>query len=202
MQLSPNEDHNFSLTKFESMLKTNNVFFFDSLEFEDIIHHYLDTAKIGLAKKAIKIGLEQHPDAINLRLVQVELLVFENKLEIAERLLDELYAIESSNEEIYIQKANIFSKKDQHEKAIGLLKMALAHTDDAADVYSLIGMEYLFIEEFAEARAYFMKCLEIDEDDFASLYNIVYCYEFLEDFDGAIEYLNIFLFCFIGFLAY
>lgn len=193
MQLSPNEDHNFSLTKFESMLKTNNVFFFDSLEFEDIIHHYLDTAKIGLAKKAIKIGLEQHPDAINLRLVQVELLVFENKLEIAEQLLDELYAIESSNEEVYIQKANIFSKKDQHEKAIDLLKIALVYTDDAADVYSLIGMEYLFIEEFAEARDYFMKCLEIDEDDYASLYNIVYCYEFMEDFDGAIEYLNIFL---------
>ena len=43
------------------MLKTNNVLFFDSDEFENIIHHYLEIGKIALAKKAIKLGLEQHP---------------------------------------------------------------------------------------------------------------------------------------------
>ncbi len=45
-----------SLLKFESMLKTNNVYFFDLVEFEEIIVHYLDTGKIALAKKAIKAG--------------------------------------------------------------------------------------------------------------------------------------------------
>ncbi len=39
------------------MLKTNNVLFFDSEEFENIIHHYLEKGKIALAKKAIKLGL-------------------------------------------------------------------------------------------------------------------------------------------------
>ena len=29
-----------SLSKFESMLKTNSVYFFDSIEFEEIIQHY------------------------------------------------------------------------------------------------------------------------------------------------------------------
>ena len=37
-----NEYNNISLSRFESMLKTNNVFFFDSNEFEDIIDYYLD----------------------------------------------------------------------------------------------------------------------------------------------------------------
>ena len=44
------EDNSLSLSKFESMLKTNKVFFFDSEEFEDIILHYLDTGKINLLK--------------------------------------------------------------------------------------------------------------------------------------------------------
>ena len=39
------EDHNLSLSKFESMLKTNKVLFFDSEEFEDIILHYMDIGK-------------------------------------------------------------------------------------------------------------------------------------------------------------
>ena len=50
-----------SLSKFESMLKTNSIYFFDLVEFEEIIVHYLDTGKHSLAKKAVKLGLEQHP---------------------------------------------------------------------------------------------------------------------------------------------
>ena len=64
----PDDNNNFSLTRFESMLKTNHVLFFDSNEFENIIHHYLESGKIALAKKAIKLGLEQHPTSINLKL--------------------------------------------------------------------------------------------------------------------------------------
>ena len=33
------EDYNLSLSKFESMLKTNSILFFDSNEFENIIHY-------------------------------------------------------------------------------------------------------------------------------------------------------------------
>jgi hypothetical protein len=51
MQLSnEEEDYNKSLSKFESMLKTNKVLFFDSEEFEEIILHYLDMGKAALAK--------------------------------------------------------------------------------------------------------------------------------------------------------
>ncbi|EDP94567.1 tetratricopeptide repeat protein [Kordia algicida OT-1] len=190
MLFSSNEDQNFALSKFESMLKTNNVFFFDSAEFEDIVHHYLDAGKVSLAKKAIKIGLEQHPSSVNLKLIEIELMVFENKLDEAEKRLDALYVLESSNAEIYIQKANIFSKRDEHYKAIELLKTALEYSNDQADVNSLIGMEYLFIDDFKEAKRHFMKCIEADIDDYSSLYNIIYCFEFLEDIDGAINYLN------------
>src|SRR5690554_95279 len=116
MEFSPN--NNISLTKFESMLKTNHILFFDSEEFENIIHHYLTLGKISLAKKAIKLSLQQHPDSINLKLFKVEVLVFEDKLSEADALLNELHDLEPNNEEIYIQKANIFSKKDNHKKAI------------------------------------------------------------------------------------
>lgn len=50
------EDYNLSLSKFESMLKTNKVLFFDSEEFEEIILHYLDMGKAALAKKSLEIS--------------------------------------------------------------------------------------------------------------------------------------------------
>jgi tetratricopeptide (TPR) repeat protein len=191
MQLSDEEeDYNLSLSKFESMLKTNKVLFFDSEEFEEIILHYIDSGKTSLAKKALKLALEQHPKSTGLKLVQVEMLVYEDQLDLADKMLNELYAIEPNNEEIYIQKANICSKRDQHEKAVELLKIALQYTDDYADVYNLIGMEYLFMDNLEMAKDSFVKCLEEDLEDQSALYNVVYCFEFLDQNKEAIAYLN------------
>jgi tetratricopeptide (TPR) repeat protein len=195
MQYSHN-DENFSLTRFESMLKTNDILFFDSNEFENIIHHYLENGKIALAKRAIKLGLEQHPSSINLRLFQVEVLVIENKFKEADDILEMLHELEPNNEEIYIQKANVLSKQDKHLEAIRTLVSAIDLSgipEDNADLFALIGMEYLFLDDFQNAIIYFKKCLEADMTDYGALHNIIYCYDFLNKNEEAIEYLNWFI---------
>ena len=193
MALDPNEQSNQPIAKFEFMLKTDDIYFFDAEDFEDIIHHYLNKGKVSLAKKAIRIGLQQHPDAIELKLLEVEVMVFENRLEAAEKILDRLQLIDPHNEEIYIQRANILSKKDNHEAAVVMLSQALELSEDSFDIYSLLGMEYLFMDNFEQAKQNFMKCVDFDDQDYSSLYNVVYCFEFLEDYEGAVHYLNDYL---------
>jgi tetratricopeptide (TPR) repeat protein len=192
MSLTPKEN-NLSLSKFESMLKTNNVYFFDSIEFEEIIHYYIDSGKNSLAKKAIKLGLRQHPNSILLKLLRAELLIFDGEYDVASSLLRELQAIEPTNEEIYVQQASIFSKKDNHEGAINSLKIALVYTDDEADILSMIGMEFLYLDNFEEARLSFAKCLEVDFEDYSSLYNVIYCFDMQNKHEEAIEYINNYL---------
>lgn len=193
MPFGPDEHNKYSIDKFESMLKTNHILFFDSDEFEDIVNYYLENGKIALAKKATKLGLEQHPTSTNLKLYQIEMYIFENKLDLAEEMLDELYLYEQSNEEIYIQKANIFSRRDMHKEAIKALERALDITSDPADILSMIGTEYLFMEDYENSLEYFIKCLEIDQEDYSALYNIIYCFDFLERQEDAIAFLNDFL---------
>jgi len=193
MEFSPNDNNNLPLTKFESMLKTNNVLFFDSEEFENIIHYYLNQGKLALAKKAIKLALEQHPTSTNLKLFKVEVYVFENKLKHANKLLNELHSLEPLNDEIYIQKANILSKEDKHDKAIEVLKKAIELAEDVVELYSLIGMEYLFLDKFEDAKHYFIKCVEKDLEDYSALYNLIYCFDILEQNEAAISYLNSYL---------
>jgi tetratricopeptide (TPR) repeat protein len=118
------------------------------------------------------------------------MLVFEDKLETAEKLLNELYFLEPTNEEIYIQKANIYSKRDDHEKAVELLTQALQFTEDYTDIYNLIGMEYLFMDNLEMAKVNFIKCLEEDIEDQSAIYNVVYCFEFLDQNLDAIQYLK------------
>ena len=44
-----------SILKFEDMLKTNTNYYFDSTEFINITHHYIDNANFSLAEKAISM---------------------------------------------------------------------------------------------------------------------------------------------------
>jgi tetratricopeptide (TPR) repeat protein len=143
-------------------LKTNSIFFFDSAEFERIIGYYIDHGKVNLAKKAIELALDQHPDILNIRVLKAELLIIEDKFSEALKLLDELVLLEPNNEEIYIQKALLNSKQDHHEEAIQLLEWALSLSEEKEniDILNLIGMEYLYLENFEKALDYFKICFE------------------------------------------
>lgn len=187
------EEENYSVSKFESMLQKNHIFFFDVDEFKEIIEYYLELGKMSKAKHALQIGLNQHPSAISLKLLQVEVMIFEDELQQALEILNHLEVIEPSNSEVYVQKANLYSKLNEHDKAIELLTYALSLTDDLVDIYSLIAMEYLFIENYAEAKKYFKKCLSEDIEDYMSLQQLLFCYDILEENDEAIAFLDAYL---------
>lgn len=185
----PDANNNLPLAKFESMLKTNSVYFFDSTEFEEIINHYLNSGKSSLAKKAIELGLKQHPSSISLKLAFVEMLIFEEKFDKASLMLNELEKIEPSNDQIYLHKAALFSKKDMHKEAITELNKALLFAEDEVDILSMIGMEYLYLDDYDTARLNFAKCLDVEFDDYSSLYNIIYCFDMEQKHHEAVDYL-------------
>lgn len=189
MRAFQNDDDEIPLSKFESMLKTNSVYFFDSTEFEEIIIHYMNVGKMSLAKKALDLGLRQHPDSVALKLAFVEVLLYEDKINRAEQLLIELEEIEPLNDQVFLHKATLLSKKDKHKEAIIALNQALLYTEDEADVYSMIGMEYLYLEDFDTARLNFARCLEVEFDDYSSLYNVIYCFDMQDQHTEAINYL-------------
>ena len=110
------------------MLKTNSIYFFDLVEFEEIIVHYIDAGKQALAKKAVKLGLQQHPASVDLKLLRVEIYIFEDELDKASMLLKIIERLEPNNDEVFIQKATISSKNGNHKEAIELLKKALTFT--------------------------------------------------------------------------
>ena len=166
-----------SVSKFEDMLKTNTNYYFDSTEFINITHHYIDNANFSLAEKAISMGLEQHPSNIDLMLLNSELLIFNSNYDDAYKVLDIVEEIDPINKEVYLQKATIYSKNNLGKKAIEILKKALEFSDDKYEIWNMIGMEFLLLEEFNSATPFFEKCINNDCDDYQSLYNLIFCYE-------------------------
>ena len=173
---SNSEELKPSIEKFEQMLKTNHIYFFDAQEFEDIVLHYIGYGQNQLAKKAIKMGLDQHPHDIELLLLQSEMLIIDDKYEAAQALLNYIESLSPLNEEIFLQRATLASKKGIHEIAVDNLNKALNITEDPLEIWNLLGMEYLLAEDYHNAEYFFKNCVLDNSDDYPALYNLLYCY--------------------------
>jgi tetratricopeptide (TPR) repeat protein len=182
-----------SIIKFESMINSNKFLFFDCEEFESIIIYYLESGNSSMANKAIKMAIEQYPKNTSILLLKVEALIFENNIEEAEKIIDSLYEIDRNNSEIIIQKSRILSKRKKHSKSINLLKKISKDCEFYSDALVMIGKEYLFIDNFENAKEKFKEYIKNHQLDYAVLNNLLYCFDALGNTDNTINYLNDFL---------
>ena len=182
-----------SIIKFESMINSNKFLFFDSEEFESIIIYYLESGNSSMANKAIKMAIEQYPKNTSILLLKVEALIFENNIREAEKIIDSLYEIDRNNSEIIIQKSRILSKRKKHSKSINLLKKISKDCEFYSDALVMIGKEYLFIDNFENAKEKFKEYIKNHQLDYAVLNNLLYCFDALGNTDNTINYLNDFL---------
>ena len=100
-------NQNCSIGKFESMLKTKELKFFDLCEFEEIVNHYIDISDFTKTKKAIDLGLNQHPNSCELLILKAEHYILTNHYESAALIIDDLMVVHPENEIIYQHKAAI-----------------------------------------------------------------------------------------------
>ena len=186
------EHENFAipLERFEKMLKTNELLFFDAQEFEGIVQHYIDYGKLNLADRALEIGMDQHPNNGELILLKSEILIFEGDFKQSLELLDLAEKLSPQHEEVFIQKATIASKSKKHKEAIKLLELAMKFSDDLSEIWGLIGMEHLLIKDFKSAKYYFKLCIKKDPLDYQALYNLLHIFEQLSEEKESISFLN------------
>ncbi len=176
--------------KFEEMLKTNKSYFFDVQEFLDIIDEYISLANYSLAQKAIELALEQYQQNTDILLYKAELFSLQDQLEKAEEIISYLKKIEPTRAEIPLLEAEIYSRQDRHGKAVKSLEIALNISPDKADVYELLTVEYLYLSNYHKALDAAQKCLSHDPANQTALYNVVTCFDMLNQTDKAINFLE------------
>jgi len=188
-----NEDERFEdiIKRFEAMLQTNENIFFDLEDFLDIIDEYITLGNFNMAFKAIDIALQQYPENVDLLLFKAELFSFNDQVEKAEKLLSELKLIAPERIEIHMLEAELYSRKNKHKKAINALQQALQFENaDRADIYELMTVEYLYLEDYRLALKSALKTLEIDPGSSTALYNAVTCFDLLNEKENAINFLE------------
>ncbi len=182
------------IERFEEMLKNDLVVFFDVHEFEALADHYMMTGSLKKALLTTKYGVQQHPNAVSLPLKRAQLLAAYNRTDEALHELNRAEGLDPYNEELYISRGMIFSKKGLAHQAIRMFERALELADTPpADVYMLLGNEYQNLKQYEEAIEFYKLALHEDGEDELALYNIAYCYDLIDNNRYSIEFFQEFL---------
>ena len=105
-----------AVIKFESIIRTNESFFFDVDDFEDIILYYFNDANYSLAEKALFYALKLYPNNININILNSELLIINNQILKADIIIDEFLIKYDNNPDLLFQKAKILNIKKEYLK--------------------------------------------------------------------------------------
>ncbi len=167
------------INRFESMVKDENMGFFDVEEFENITDYYFETGNIQKALITTEHAINQHPYSVIFHVKRAQLLTAHDMIDEAVEEVKKAEALGPNSSELYITKANIYAKKGQHEKAISTLLKALPNAEDPIEVQELIAYEYQAMGQFSKAIRYLKKVLAADQQDDIAIYNISFCYEML-----------------------
>lgn len=188
-----NNSFNFDadlISRFEKMVRNNDIEYLEEDEFLEIIAHYLNEAKPAKIKKAIKIALRFYPNSPDILILMVEYYLVVEKYQAAQKLLQQLEKSDNREPLLYMTYGRYYLKQDKIQQAYRKFDKAieLYKQDELPEVYISIAESCLETNNFDIAIHYLKHCyntLPYNKEVYAML---VECYFETENYQ---ELLNI-----------
>lgn len=179
--------------RFNEMLSSRDVQYFDVDQFEAVSDYYYELGKVSKALKVIEIAAEQHPYHHSFYFRKIQYLTAGNHTSQARREIDKLAEHAPDSLELHLARASLFSKLGQHQKAIHHYRESLQLSDFPEEIWSLLALEYQLIGNYEKAKKYLKLSLEVIPDDEISIYNLALCFDLLEKSEEGISYFEKFI---------
>jgi tetratricopeptide (TPR) repeat protein len=179
--------------RFEQMLKTNEQYFFDVEEFEEIIDFYLDNQVLSKAKKALDIALAQHPGSSLFLLKQARFFMLSNNSHKALDVLEKMQQLDPVNHEVFLTRGSVFLKMKKIKEAETEFRLAMKYADEKEEICAGIAFEFENAGLYSEALKYLHKALEINPKNEGVIFETYFCYEVSENLEGAVDFFTKFL---------
>lgn len=183
------------INRFESFLKGQSTYFFDSDEMEVIIDHYLVIGEYEKAIDACDYALSCFPSKKIFILRKAQAYSSKGSLKEAIDLLHYSDNFKEIPIEFYLTKASIFSQLKNSEMAIKYYKLAIQLSDpkDCDEIFLDIAMEYQYKGDYKSAIQILEEALKTNPLSEPTLYELAFCHDFVGDWDKAIQCYNNYL---------
>lgn len=187
-----NEIETFELVqKYEELIRQSKSFFFDVMEFEAIINYYLDNEELVNASESIRIAIGMHPYSTEIQLLKAELFITEKNYNDALVILDFLEQVHSEKSEVLFLKGQAFFNLGNFIKADeNFAKSVEACTEEKSELVYRISSIYFVEEELNTAIRYLLEAHRLDPNHFATLFDLAYSFEKINEIEKSYYYYN------------
>lgn len=180
-----------SIERFEKMISTDKIEYFDVHQIENIYDFYFEKNKITQAEQILDIGLSQHPQSSSL-LVKKALLLAENgEITDAQHILENVAPIESSNPDVFLTLGWIMLQKSEHQQAIVHFDNAVRVAfEDKEDVLLEISYNLNQYELYLESIKYLELLLQIKPNNENALFEYAFSLDKILEYEKSISAYN------------
>lgn len=172
------------------MIDNNENYYFDTEEVEDLVIFYLEMGDINYAETAINYGLKLHPGSIELKVKQLEVLLELEQYANSRLLIDELMPTCSETTDFLVCCAKYFSNNGNPRKAIAFCEKALELKEEENFLHNFIADELHNLDDPSNALKHYKMALQHDPQDEYSLESAMVCYQQMNRYDEAEEFLQ------------
>ncbi|QOR73256.1 tetratricopeptide repeat protein [Cruoricaptor ignavus] len=176
--------------KFEQMVETGEQTYFDSEELEDIIIYYLEIGDINLAELAVNFARQLHPNSIELKTKELEVLLELENYPAAKKIIRELRDLGMESTDFFVCCAKYYSNLGNPQKSIEYCEKALEFEQEEDFLHNFIADEFVNLNDPFNALKHYKLALQYEPQDDYALENIMFCYAQLQRHDEAINFLN------------
>ena len=165
--------------RYEAMISSDAPSFFDLMELESLIEHYLQQGRHRKAQHVLKFASGLYPESLSLQLREAQLMAGTGNVRLAIPRLRNLLAFEPTNDEIHLTLATLYSQLDQHQEAIHHYRQALDLGDAIfrGDLFIDIALEYENIGHWEHAIEVLKEALQENPENETALHELGFCYE-------------------------
>ena len=165
--------------RYEAMVASDASSFFDLMELEALIEHYLQNGRHRQAKQVLQYATKLYPESVSLQIREAQLMAGSGDVKHAIPRLRTLLSFEPSNDEIHLTLATLYSQTDQHREAIHHYRKALELGDRIfrEDLYIDIALEYENIGHWDRAISVLEEALNENPSNETALHELGFCYE-------------------------
>ena len=180
------------IIRFNKMLQTSSINYFESFEIEIIIDHYIEnTDKIKL-KKAFNLYEKLHPFSMDLKIKKAQTLLFFNKANQALNVIQKLPFLYFNEDYLYTL-ATIYSELGKNKQAIPIFERLLNLSDDKEDLLLCLVNEYNIVDDFSKSAEILEKLIFLDRFNEAYWYSYIILCKSLKSFNRSIIFIKDFI---------
>lgn len=179
--------------KFEKMIENNENLYFDSEELEDLVIFYLEMGDINYAEIAINYGLKLHPNSIELKVKQLEVLLELEQYVLAKEIIEELKPSCSESTDFLVCCAKYYSNNGNPRKSIEYCEKALELGEEENFLHNFIADEFHNLDDPFNALKHYKSALKCDSGDEYAMESAMMCYQEMNRYEEAEEFLQSYL---------